>query len=104
MTCATMVISIASPTGYGGVRRIAVSLPRVDALIADQPTKYSLPVIPGVADVQPDPPARRGARWTSHGRAGYSRSSIWRRQRRREQSRREARELNELARMLGDPV
>jgi hypothetical protein len=65
MTGATMTILIPAPTGYGGVRHIAVSLPRIDVLIADQPAKYSLPELPG-ADVRPDAPARRGARWTSH--------------------------------------
>ena len=83
-----MIIQVPAPTGYGGVRRIAVSLPRIDCLIADQPAKY-LPELPG-ADVRPDAPARR-PRWTSWDNGGYRR-------------RRERRDEAELAALLGDPV
>ena len=38
-----MVILISVPSGSSGIRHVAVSLPRIDALIADQPTKYALP-------------------------------------------------------------
>ena len=71
MTRATMTIWIAAPTGYGGVRHIAVSLPRIDCLIVDQPANYALPELPG-ADVRPDAPARR-PRWTSWDNGGYRR-------------------------------
>jgi len=60
-----MVILIPAPTGYGGVRHIPVSLPRIDCLVADMPGKYAAPEsLP--APAEPDAPARRGARWTSH--------------------------------------
>ena len=38
-----MVILIPAPTGYGGVRHIPVSLPRIDCLVADMPGKYAAP-------------------------------------------------------------
>ena len=41
-----------------------MSLPRIDALIADQPAKYVVP--PAEPDVQPSAPPRRGPRYTSH--------------------------------------
>ena len=44
-----MTILIPASTGYGGVRHIPVSLPRVDFLLADQPAKYALPTLPGGA-------------------------------------------------------
>ena len=39
----TMTIRTPIPTGYGGVRHVSVTLPRVDFLIAEQPAKYALP-------------------------------------------------------------
>ena len=58
-----MTILIPAPTGYGGVRHVAVTLPRVDFLVAEQPAKYALPA---AAPTGPDAPPRRGAVWTSH--------------------------------------
>src|SRR5215207_5699544 len=87
---ATMILQVPSLCCSAHVRYIPVSLPRIDCLIADQPGKYALPALPGT-DVQPDAPARRGARWTSHDRGGYRR-------------RREQRDLAELARLLGEPA
>ena len=66
----TMVICMAVPTGYGGIRYVPVSLPRVDCLIADMPGKYALPEVPeadrpGVDDVkQPDSEPERRQRAT----------------------------------------
>ena len=61
----TMTIRTPIPTGYGGVRHVNVTLPRVDFLIAEQPAKYALPEsLP--APIGPDVPPRRGARWTAH--------------------------------------
>ena len=52
-----MVIRVAIQSGYGGVRHVLVSLPRIDFLIADQPDKYARPEDdqppPTRADVQP---------------------------------------------------
>jgi hypothetical protein len=90
MTSAIMTILIPASTGYGGVRHIPVSLPRVDFLLADQPAMYALPTLPGES-IQPDIPARRGARWTAWDHRPARRH-------------REQRELAELAEMLGDPV
>ena len=59
-----MVIQIPSLCCSAHVRHIPVSLPRIDALIADQPAKYVVPIRP--PDVQPDAPPRRGPRYTSH--------------------------------------
>ena len=85
----SMIICMAIQTGYGGVRHVAVSLPRIDFLLADWPAKYALPesLLPSAPD---DPSPRRGARWTrwGHGPARH---------------RRKQRELKELADMLGDP-
>jgi hypothetical protein len=65
MTRATMTILIPAPTGYGGVRHVAVTLPRVDFLVAEQPAKYAAPEsLPAPTGL--DVPPRRGARWTSH--------------------------------------
>ena len=55
-----MTILIPAPTGYGGVRHVAVTLPRVDFLVAEQPAKYALPACP--APTGPEVPPRRGAR------------------------------------------
>jgi len=41
-----------------------VSLPRIDALIVDIPSKYAVP--PTRSDAQPGAPPRRGPRYTSH--------------------------------------
>jgi len=38
-----MVISVAMLGGYGTLRRVRVSLPRIDCLLADQPDKYARP-------------------------------------------------------------
>jgi hypothetical protein len=38
-----MVITMQVPAAGSGLRPVRVSLPRVDALIAEQPEKYSLP-------------------------------------------------------------
>ena len=52
-----------------GVRHIPVSLPRIDALIADAPSKYALP--PTGPDVRPPAaPVRGRGRW-SHAEARY---------------------------------
>ena len=59
-----MVIPIPSLCCSAHVRHIPVSLPRIDALIADQPAKYVVP--PAEPDVQPSAPPRRGPRYTSH--------------------------------------
>jgi hypothetical protein len=58
-----MVILIPSLCCSAHVRHIPVSLPRIDALVADQPGKYVVPVAP---DAQPSAPPRRGPRYTSH--------------------------------------
>ena len=63
---ATMVILVPTPTGYGGVRHVNVTLPRVDFLIAEQPAKYAVPESLPVPDTQPSAPPRRGPRYTSH--------------------------------------
>ena len=61
----TMIIRTPIPTGYGGVRHVSVTLPRVDFLVAEQPAKYALPEsLP--APSRPEVPPRRGALWTSH--------------------------------------
>jgi hypothetical protein len=60
-----MIIQVPAPTGYGGVRHVNVTLPRVDFLVAEQPAKYALPEsLP--APTGPVAAQRRGARWTSH--------------------------------------
>ena len=62
---ATMVILVPIQTCAAGVRHVAVSLPRVDFLVADMPGKYAAPEsLP--APAEPSTPPRRGARWTSH--------------------------------------
>ena len=52
-----MIIRMPMQTGYGGVRRVEVSLPYVGFLVSDQPTKYgtpeTLPPLLSRADVQP---------------------------------------------------
>ena len=52
-----MIVRMPMQTGYGGVRRVEVSLPYVDFLIADQPAKYgtpeTLPPLLSRADVPP---------------------------------------------------
>jgi hypothetical protein len=64
-----MVILISVPSGPSGVRHIPVSLPRIDALIADAPSKYALP--PTGPDVRPPAaPVRGRGRW-SHAEARY---------------------------------
>ena len=59
-----MVIQIPSLCCSAHVRHIPVSLPRIDALIADLPGKYVLPA--PSPDAQPSAPPRRGPRYTSH--------------------------------------
>ena len=61
---ATMTILIPSLCCSAHVRHIPVSLPRIDALVADMPTKYVLP--PTGLDPPPSAPPRRGPRYTSH--------------------------------------
>ena len=51
-----MIIRIPMQTAAAGVRHVAVSLPRIDCLLADQPGKYLLPEDlppPNKADSQP---------------------------------------------------
>jgi hypothetical protein len=62
---ATMILQVPSLCCSAHVRYIPVSLPRIDALIADMPAKYALPESP-VPDAQPSAPPRRGPRYTSH--------------------------------------
>jgi hypothetical protein len=53
---ATMTIRVVVPTTTAGVRYVAVSLPRVDCLVAEQPAKYFLPgtePLPTRSDVSP---------------------------------------------------
>ena len=64
-----MVIRIPMQSGYGGVRHVPVSLPRIDCLIEDEPGKYSTPEARPVeplsrADTQPIGVQR----WYRHGR------------------------------------
>ena len=59
-----MVILISSLCCSAHVRHIPVSLPRIDALVAEMPAKYAVP--PTGPDVQPSAPERRGPRYTSH--------------------------------------
>jgi hypothetical protein len=72
---ATMTILVPDPTGYGGVRHVAVSLPRIDTLVADMPGKYVVPESPTNPEVRTDVPSVRRGRWTSH----HNRSLIKRR-------------------------
>jgi hypothetical protein len=61
---ATMTIQVPSLCCSAHVRYIPVSLPRIDALVADMPSKY---VVPESAPAHStDAPARRGPRYTSH--------------------------------------
>ena len=60
----TMILQVPSLCCSAHVRYIPVSLPRIDALIADMPGKY---VVPTKVTHLPSPaPARRGALYTSH--------------------------------------
>ena len=43
MLRATMILHVPVQTAAAGVRHVAVSLPRIDCLVADQPAKYALP-------------------------------------------------------------
>ena len=61
---ATMILQVPSLCCSALVRYIPVSLPRIDALIADRPGKYAVP--PTRSDAQPSAPPRRGPRYTSH--------------------------------------
>ena len=65
---ATMFIQVPVQSAAAGVRHVAVSLPRVDCLLADQPAKYALPAPTG-----PDvPPQRvRGRGRMSHDDANF---------------------------------
>ena len=60
---ATMILQVPSQCCSAHVRYIPVSLPRIDALIADMPGKYDPPTR---SDAQPSAPPRRGPRYTSH--------------------------------------
>jgi hypothetical protein len=59
-----MILQVPSLCCSAHVRYIPVSLPRIDALVADMPSKYALP--PTSPDGRPVTPPRRGARYTSH--------------------------------------
>ena len=61
---ATMTILIPSLCCSAHVRHIPVSLPRIDALVADQPGKYVVPE--SLPAPSTDAPPRRGPRYTSH--------------------------------------
>jgi len=54
-----MIIRMAIQTGYGGVRHVAVSLPRIDFLLADQPAKYA-ESLPGVQPITAPAGRNRG--------------------------------------------
>ena len=59
-----MVIQIPSLCCSAHVRHIPVSLPRIDALVADMPAKYVVPELALAPST--DTPPRRGPRYTSH--------------------------------------
>jgi hypothetical protein len=59
-----MILQVPSLCCSAHVRYIPVSLPRIDALVADMPGKYAVP--PTVPNAQPSTPPRRGPRYTSH--------------------------------------
>ena len=63
---ATMILQVPSLCCSAHVRYIPVSLPRIDALIADMPGKYAVPESLPVPAAQPGTPPRRGPRYTSH--------------------------------------
>lgn len=96
------------PSGPNGFRKVRISVPRIDCLLDN--SRYYLPgdqppldeqdrrgiSRPQVGALGPaarpvNPPQRRGAAWTSHDGL-------------RSRRRREQRDLNELAKLLGDPV
>ena len=64
----SMFAQVPMQTGYRGVRHVAVSLPRVDFLVAELPAKYVVPA-PDVGPIAAAPVRGRGR--MSHAEARY---------------------------------